>query len=354
MTTKEMHIGLDLQLQKMNSSAYGNIRPEEKDWLLNESVLRFIKQRISPKSNLKREGFQDTIKRYDDLEEIITDVPISLYKNDDDSLYGTLPYNYFHLVKSKSKIAYDCNGLTNTSNVNVDQRIAIVPFKDAPETLYSEFKIELHSGGVYYDLINIEDYPSYEDGLATVDAKFILINLVLEEWNKIGGGAFFVVWETYDNMYYKDSFIFVHPSTTHTGIRITTDTVDEYPTFVSNTQVKYNYTITNIINGADRLIRNNEIDGLLDHPFGTTIPTSPLTILKDGRIILYHQKKFISNSSVLTIIRKPRKIDINLNQSCELNPNVHEEIVDMTVQRIKAILDSGNYKNIINENLLTE
>lgn len=48
MTAKEFHIALDIQCQKLNSNAYSNVLPEQKDWLLNESVLRFIKQRINP------------------------------------------------------------------------------------------------------------------------------------------------------------------------------------------------------------------------------------------------------------------------------------------------------------------
>ena len=72
MTVKEMHIGIDMILQKVNSNVISSFEPEEKDWVLNEEVNRFIKQRLSILSNEKRLGFQDTQKRVDDLKNLIT------------------------------------------------------------------------------------------------------------------------------------------------------------------------------------------------------------------------------------------------------------------------------------------
>ncbi len=352
MTPKEFHISLDLQLQKINSNAYGNIRPEEKDWLLNESVLRFIKDRINPRSNTKQQGFADTIKRYDDLEDLITTENIPLYKNDDDSLYGILPYNYFHLLKDKTLVANDCQGLTNTTQVGVSTRVCVAQLKDAVN-LYSTFKIELDNGSGYSTLIDVSQFPYLASGIPTLDAKFIIINFVLQQWNKIGNGQFFVTWETYDNIYVPNSFIFVSYNLPDLSVRITTDTIDIFP-FINENHIKYNYTITNVSLVPNRLVKTDECDDMLQHSFSTTIATSPLSKLESGRLIVYHKKKFIANSLTMDFIRKPRKIDINLNQGCELDESVHDEIVDITVQRIKAILESKNYQAIINENLLTE
>lgn len=354
MTPKEWHIALDIQCQKLNSNAYGNIRPEQKDWLLNESTIRFIKQRINPRSNSKKEGFADTIKRYDDLEDIITPLNIPLYYNDENSLFGIMPYNYFHHLSSNTNVAYDCNGLTNTNIININQVYCIAKLLDAPIDLYNSFKIQIDDGGGFITKLDISDYPYLSIGIPTLDAKFIIINWVLEEWNRLYFETIGIVkWEKYDNIYSPNSFIFISNSGTDLKINIKTDTLDSY-NFINRVLRKYNYTITNIISSNNRIEKTNDYDKLLKHSFGTTKFDSPLGKFENGRIIINHSKKFISNSLEMFYIRFPRKIDINLNQGSELDPSTDDEIISMTVQKIKAILDSKNYQNIINENLLTE
>jgi len=66
-TTQELHIALDLLLQKSNSHWNKNFLPQEKDWFLNQEIKKFIKQRLNPLSNDKRLGAFDTIKRVEDL-----------------------------------------------------------------------------------------------------------------------------------------------------------------------------------------------------------------------------------------------------------------------------------------------
>ncbi len=351
MTPKEFHIALDIQCQKLNSNAYSNIKPEQKDWLLNESIIRFIKTRVNPRSNNKKQGFADTIKRYDDLEDLITPYTMPLYKNDDNTLFGIFPYNYFHYLSSRTNVAYDCNGLTNTTIVPVIQRYCIATLKDATTSLYDTFKIALDNGSGFVDILDVSTVPYLSTGIPTLDAKFIIINWVLEQWNKLNLGI--VKWETYDDLYYPNSFIFVSNNIIDLTIRIHTDTTDNY-SFINRTFNKYNYTISNVNLQKNRIEKTDNYDDLLSHCFGTTRFDSPLGKFENGRLIINHSQKFISNSLELQYIRFPRKIDINLNQGSELDPSTDDEIIGMTVQKIKAILDSKNYQNIINENLLTE
>lgn len=352
-TVKELHIALDVQCQKLNSNAYGNLLPEQKDWLLNESVIRFIKQRINPRSNSKKQGFASTIKRYDDLEALITPYTMSLYKYDDDNLFGIMPYNYLHHLSSKTKVAYDCNNLTNTTLVSINERYCIAELKDATSGLYGNYKIELNNGSGYTTILDGNNATYLASGIPTIEAKFIIINWTLEQLNLLGAGAYFVKWERYDNIYAKNSFIFVTTNTNSSSLKITTDTTDIF-SFVNRSLNKYNYTITNTSNSVNRIIDTKQFDELIGHSFGSSKPHSPICKFESNRLIINHNKKFISNSLEMNYIRFPRKIDINLNQGSELDPSTDDEIIAMTVQKIKAILDSKNYNQIINENLLTE
>ena len=49
MLVREMHLGLDLELRKLNSNVFGSLEPQEKDLILNNAGLRLIKNRINPK-----------------------------------------------------------------------------------------------------------------------------------------------------------------------------------------------------------------------------------------------------------------------------------------------------------------
>ena len=67
MLIRQMHTNQDLEGQNINSKVRNSIEPEEIDWLLNLAQIQFTKNRISNKTNSKKEGFEETQKRYDDL-----------------------------------------------------------------------------------------------------------------------------------------------------------------------------------------------------------------------------------------------------------------------------------------------
>ena len=71
MVTSELHVKLEELLQKVNSHWNPNFLPQEKDSFINAEILRFIKQRLSPLSNNKRQGIFDIIKRDQDLNSLL-------------------------------------------------------------------------------------------------------------------------------------------------------------------------------------------------------------------------------------------------------------------------------------------
>ena len=70
MTVQEMHYDFKFKLNKIDSSDYSNFKIPEIDWLLNESMEVFLKQRYGI-NNTKREGFEATQKRIDDLRNLV-------------------------------------------------------------------------------------------------------------------------------------------------------------------------------------------------------------------------------------------------------------------------------------------
>ena len=71
MTICDMHIAVYQELMKVGGFAHDNFLPEELDSYLNKAQGRFIKQRFNKLSNPKRQGFEDTAKRLEDLRELV-------------------------------------------------------------------------------------------------------------------------------------------------------------------------------------------------------------------------------------------------------------------------------------------
>jgi hypothetical protein len=70
-----MHIAFDLLLDKTNSLQYPSFLPEEKDFWLNQAIRKFVKTRYSG-LNSKREGFEESQKRIEDLRTLVRELQI--------------------------------------------------------------------------------------------------------------------------------------------------------------------------------------------------------------------------------------------------------------------------------------
>ncbi|MBE3086179.1 MAG: hypothetical protein IMZ64_08180 [Bacteroidetes bacterium] len=75
MTISEMHIAFKLGLDKTNSLQYPTFLPEEIDFWLNQAIRKFVKTRYSG-VNAKREGFEQSQKRIDDLRKLVREVTV--------------------------------------------------------------------------------------------------------------------------------------------------------------------------------------------------------------------------------------------------------------------------------------
>lgn len=353
MTAQEMHIGVTQWLQKVNSKDIVSYEPQEIDWALNEECLRFIKQRTNPLSNSKKQGFQATQKRYDDLEELITqNYLIPMYKDNSNvnSVFGFLPPNYLSLINDRSLTHNLCGRALSTVSTNVvSEYVCVVPFPEPVETsspFYNSLSfIDTATSNVLFDVNN---YNSTINGFDAKEEKFYIINLLIEELSKLSNIE--IRWEKYNETYYRNSIIFISKSPLFTGI-----TVQPINTSIPVNVINYvQYAPLNVEEVENRLVKTEELYDILSNSFTKTVAESPISNLARGKINVHHKQKFILSFTKIDYIRKPRKIDLFLGQSCELNPNVHEEIVENTAKRLSAIVKAENYQQIINENLITE
>ena len=75
MTISEMHTAFKLELDKTNSLQYPSFTSIEIDYWLNKAIKEFVKTRYSG-VNYKKEGFEQTQKRIDDLRTLVREVTV--------------------------------------------------------------------------------------------------------------------------------------------------------------------------------------------------------------------------------------------------------------------------------------
>ncbi len=122
MTASEFHIAFKFGLDKFDSLNYPNFESAEIDLLLNQAQDEFVKQRYGA-TNTKKQSFEETQKRTEDLKNIVVRSTIVPAANASDNInifsrFATLPADHWFIVQELAGISYlDCHG--NTINDNV-------------------------------------------------------------------------------------------------------------------------------------------------------------------------------------------------------------------------------------------
>jgi len=122
MDVTEMHYEVKLKLNKIDSSDYENLTVPEIDWYLNEAQDIFIKQRYGI-SNNKRQGFETTQKRIDDLRKLVVKgiiLPFTTSSADLNAYEACLPDDYMFHIRSRADINKSgCKKKTGISTVQI-------------------------------------------------------------------------------------------------------------------------------------------------------------------------------------------------------------------------------------------
>jgi len=339
-TVKEMHIALDMGLQQIDSNRKQSISPEHKDMALNYAVLQFIETRSNPKTNLKREGYEDTQKRYDDLRELKRSKLLSSYSIDR-KVFSILPVDYYKRVSIGANIYYSKENLL-IPNSKETYYYSILPFPDdeGVNEFYSNFRISKNKK----DLFNINNFPNISS-FYSADAKFMIINLVLEHLKDIE-----VYWEKWNNVYKPNSFILVNKEES-ANYRLSFHNMSETSKDHSTTYNTYpskggKLTPVNLFSSE------HEFDINTNPYYQKNKHLNPSAYIEDSRVVIYNGTNFVVTSVSFTYIKKPRLINLKANQTCELS--VNREIIDLALQKLKAYIKDEGYQHIVNESQIIE
>jgi hypothetical protein len=336
MLVKEMHIELDLVAKRVASKNNLVIKKQEADWFLNKGMDNFMRSRRNPQNSRKGIGLDETKKRVEELHTLMTTVYTSFYKNDDLSQFAFLPDDFDMHVRDSYYAGYNCNGLTLT-NTNTPVYIAVLPFTNLGDLFASYTIQELDSSNNVLKTLAV-----HTGAIAETDQKFEVLREVLYKLRQIDDLE--VYWERFNNKYYENSLIFVRKSLgTTSKVRATNGVQTSVVSYTQITLVQQTTTNSIVKSGRGRLHQNNEVDEILNYSFTSTVVDSPVTTIQDGKLIVYHDNTFIINSGVLTYIRKPRPINLDLGWNCEIPEPHHYEVV---LHGAEELLVARGYQNV--------
>lgn len=334
-TVKEMHIAIDLELQEINSNRQQSISPYYKDMALNYAVLQFIETRSNPKTNIKREGLEETTKRYDDLRELKRTFTSIAYKRADSKPFIILPSDYYKYISVGAEVHYNINVPTATSTNNI--AYSVLPFPDDIDNIekYKDLKV-LKNNKVIFD---INEYPNFPK-VFNEDGKFMLINIILSKLKP--NSELSTYWEQWDDVRESNSFIILSSSKFKLTYKDKEVVAKRYD------RVYHSYpSLTTKTSPVDLNRSEDEFEILNNHYYQANKHLNPSGFIEGNSLYLYEGKDFIIREIKLLYFKKPELINHVTNQSCELS--VNREIVDLAVQRLKSYIKDEGYQAMVNE-----
>jgi hypothetical protein len=387
-TPTELHAIIDAELEHISSNRKQSIKPEMIDWFLNGSVLQYIENKSNPKTNLKREGFEDSQKRYDDLRELKRVLNVTSCYNDSTSMFANLPYNYYKLICADIDTYYNrINNPYITSNVGIVQYQYIKTLffpDDSNNPAYANFNIQIttyntitatsttyiipfsNNGDGY---VNYTIYSGITSGATPLNSKFIIVNYIVDKVNRLNLGAT-IYWEKYDNIYIPNTFIIVSPNTIQTnpiiqygtpaitvstGTNYNTSGVIQYTSYFYNQgNPKYNPLIPDVVNtySKDLISSADDQEALTNYYYSRNRHRKPLCTIVQNRLIIFTNPTFTTGNVKFQYIKYPTPINVFAGTMCEIS--VTREIIDLTIERIKAFIKDEGYQQMVRENTINE
>lgn len=360
MTIQEMHIAVNLGVQKIASFQVDNLLPQEIDHELNTAMDRFIKQRYSPMGNKYRDGFEQSQKRIDDLRSLVVDHRVQTeYKGKSVGDFSIdrarLPNDYMFLINVMSEMYYGCPTYANTQIIETNKHYFTVDITPPSENVDQFIAVYLIDGngdistpivveGMYTadDLLNSE---VYNDNYAPTQSEFEITNT-----------------ETFHSTSIANSNTIILESTTAIsyGIAIKWSDNTLVTTEGSSTEITINRrdSATSEEETPKRescsYSQHDDLMTLLSDPFNTTKNTKPVYTIQENFVDIYADNTFFSKFVELKYIRRPKRMNKALSIGCELPEHTHQEIVEMGVKSILEAISDPRYTSQSREVLESE
>lgn len=319
-----LHIALDSRLLLLNSNRKLSIRPEQYDMAINDAILTVIKQRFSPDLNTKKQGFEESIKRTNDLNSLkVTSPDIEVYNSILEqkfilpsnlylpiTLTGTGIYNHGTLTTTDK--VYNVYKLTFTNSISTN---IIISINGTSETL-NITNITKSNKSIFYTLNYLKEYFENNKVDCYINSFDDITNF---------GGLILVTDKTITIT--SSSFITVGTTT--------------------KTYQKNNITSTNLIKHIDLISSENYSKFLNDYYNVVNLHLNPVYKINDKLGVIKINDKFKIKNVVLEYIKYPRLVNSMINQMTDIT--ITDEVLDIATTNLSAILENNTYNTNINK-----
>jgi hypothetical protein len=366
MTIQEMHIAVNLGVQKIASFQADNLLPEEIDHELNTAMDKFIKQRYYPMGNRYQKGFEQSQKRIDDLRNLVVNSQLTTYFQRESVGNGeffieraSLPQDYLFLVNGLTDIRYHCGGITPTltTEIKVYFSISLTPplsgyvlknirYYDPsnPTSIGGDFISNFE--GTTFDYLS--DPNNYNLGVTPVDSQQDAgVAAVYEDTPTVDSNT--LLMSVPDLAYVANGWIatWMNPLTGD-------ESAVNYSTPIVRTTTKRDAPTTAIKRVPIKYVQHDDILALLLDPFNTTTHKYPKYTIQENFVDIYSDNSFIPIFVELTYIRHPKRLALNQGVGCELPEHTHQEIVELGIKSILETIESPRYTSQSREVLESE
>lgn len=353
MTTQELHIELDLLLQKVSSNWNSNFLPQEIDTFINREIYKYLKTHIFSDSNIKMVGIYDILKRVFDTNDCLVDIVVPLDNSiGQGRVKGLLPLDFFYYIEGTTDINCNNKGEERTITKHL---ITIADFSSIDISLQDiqTFKLVM-SGSHNITLINSEDIPSNYfpvDDTPDLFRYFIYNNCILN--TVIRALSLYPIQVQYNNITKRFEFYSPYPFNLQFIINEGEDNeivIDS----VNTVNIIPIYTVSDFSTAPIDII-NEEFKTKIKN---STLSSSKTHIIKGyirkDNVVLYQPEGFMLSNLTLAYIKKPLKVDVLLGYNSDIKDEVLMEIIHNVARTIKGIISSDTYEKFSRENMLIE
>jgi len=402
MNIANMHIGIDVELREINSTLFDKIQHEEKDYVLNRVIEELLLAVINEEENtvFNAISYEDIRKFYSVLQthirteevgksqtagekyveaDLPSDITIESIKSG--LLYKGVKYKCItpgatnltafgggNPSAVNSEFTCTISNLTGTSinfiegekyrilNPGQGSTFAAVGAPDAnPGTVFTATVTSSVTGLTKAATFeHLSDTPSW-DGITTLVPRYNpgYFN-ILNFYVNVDYGAYISSGTLTPNKKYR---VVTAGLTDFSGVGGYNAWLAEDVVFTCNSSNSISWdSDTQLVETKDvpcRIVRANDIHTTLDHKFGTTI-TSPIAIIANDKLRIYHDNKFDINRIYIDYIRKPVEVNYTDSIDCDLHSSVHGLVVSLAARKLAASMGTQQYQNLAIESEQTK
>lgn len=356
MGIQEMHIAIDVLMQKVNSNSRRDILPEEKDLVLNWAIQEFVSDKIKKDRADGDYGFHNDEVDSAALSTLLQQyVPLSVFPS------SRLPNLY------EVKLPADFRNFISFSAITVPKYCFSTEDKLAPETESSTnyvytFKVP--------DLINMSG-PLFTSVSITINGQVISKNsegtydtlfkkflyLSLQELPNENPLVKSVSWEKFPRRLRQKDTIIIEttekldsiPSINFNGTVIT---AVEVP--IIETRMNRTHQYASTFHASSRRIKPQYLRLVENSVFDKSRFDNLNISVEDDVILIPSDEKFIVTVGVLNYIRKPVEVSLSLGIDCDLpdTGDIHNYICSKAVEELKIAVEDPNWQTRFETNKL--